>query len=73
MQYLFVLFGVAVLLGVARTVASWLRRRRYPDQFDKRPIDPRYDYSRSDVNVTKYTRSWGDGRNMRDQDTDRDY
>ena len=55
MQILFAIFGLALLLGIGRAIAGWLRRRRYPDRFDPPPTDPRQDYGRT--NLAKYNQS----------------
>ena len=70
MQYLFALFGIALLLGAARTIQSWVRHRRYPDQFEQRPVDPRQDYART--NVMKYNQPLSHMPDLHDQTTDRD-
>jgi hypothetical protein len=54
------------LLGIVRTVQSWVRRRRYPDQFDERPIDPRQDYART--NIMKYNQTLRQAPDLHDQD-----
>ena len=71
LQYLFALFGLALLLGIARSLQSWLRRRRYPDRYEERPLDPRQDYART--NVAKYNQSLGHMPDLHDRDEGRDY
>ncbi len=70
MQFLLALFLFALLLGIARTIASWVRRRRYPDSFDPPPIDPRQDYART--NVAKYNQSLSRMPHLDDTERTRD-
>jgi len=71
MQILFAIFGLALLLGIGRAIAGWLRRRRYPDRFDPPPTDPRQDYERT--NLTKYNQSLSHMPHLDDDQKERDY